>query len=510
MKWGLLEVQIAVLGWTVSTRVAIAAQLPRWGSASEKLGATPISGEPFASRGPSDVFMDWGYTSQRTASQWGSTSDPDVYDVRAYGAVGDGVTDDSPAFAVAMAAGATAGGVLVVPPGVYLIAKTLTPPPSLSILGSGWSACLLWAHDDDLIVWDKPSPRLSVADLAIVSVGTPKSPNSTALRFGNDANSGAQRVEIDHVLVYGQPGGPIPNTTVTAVAGGSAFDLGAVSDTSTVRDCILWFFGSGTGIKIGRGSEIRIEGGRVIGGNKHTGRTIPDAIAGAVGIHVTGNNGGVHVMGTDVIGLGIGMLLEDASGQGSNREIFITQATFDSDGVGLLVRDNSYVSIAGCWAASSDVAQIWLGPTAHGALLSVTGGTIFNGGAYFSLPAPSSPCAIVGGCNGLLVEAGTFLLTGVAVRNNHGVGVAIHGTPSTYPSFFSVTGCQIFANGAAFDVTGGAFSITGNVVHGNFNDSHVTVVHGSEPSPVIANNVGFQPAIRRLRAVRTVPSGTAV
>lgn len=80
--------------------------------------------------------------------------------------------------------------------------------------------------------------------------------NTTLCSFGNDANSGAQRVEIDHVLVYGQPGGPIPNTTVTAVAGGSAFDLGAVSDTSTVRDCILWFFGSGTGIKIGRGSEV--------------------------------------------------------------------------------------------------------------------------------------------------------------------------------------------------------------------------------------------------------------
>ena len=99
--------------------------------------------------------------------------------------------------------------------------------------------------------------------------------------------------------------------------------------------------------------------------------------------------------------------------------------------MGLLVRDNSYVSIAGCWAASSDVAQIWLGPTAHGALLSVSGGTIFNGGAYFSLPAPRSPCAIVGGCNGLLVDAGTFLLTGVAVRNNHGTGVAVRGTEAS-------------------------------------------------------------------------------
>jgi hypothetical protein len=75
-------------------------------------------------------------------------------------------------------------------------------------------------------------------------------------RFGVGPGTGAQRVVIDRVLVFGDGGAPIPNTTLTGVPGGSAIDLGPVSDTSTVRDTVLWFFGIGTGIKIGRGSEV--------------------------------------------------------------------------------------------------------------------------------------------------------------------------------------------------------------------------------------------------------------
>jgi hypothetical protein len=37
----------------------------------------------------------------------------------------------------------------------------------------------------------------------------------------------------------------------------------------------------------------------------------------------------------DVIALATGILLDSSNGQGSNREIFITHATMDSDGIGL-------------------------------------------------------------------------------------------------------------------------------------------------------------------------------
>eukprot|EP00037_Helgoeca_nana_P015739 m.147450 g.147450 ORF g.147450 m.147450 type:complete len:544 (+) comp23148_c1_seq1:21-1652(+) len=440
---------------------------------------------------------DWAYTATRRQPRTGLTvgvdgADPDIFDVRTFGAVGDSIADDTHAFEAALTAGAS-GGVLYTPPGTYRISSVLAVPSALSVQGSGWDSILLWTEDADLLVWATPAQWISVVDIAITSVGKPKSANSTALRFGVGPGTGAQRVVIDRVLVFGDGGAPIPNTTLTGVPGGSAIDLGPVSDTSTVRDTVLWFFGIGTGIKIGRGSEVRIEGGRVIGANKHGATTVDDAISGPIGIHVTGNNGGVHVDGTDVIGLGIGLLLDTSNGQGSNREIFVTHATFDSDGVGLLVRDASYVSIAGCWAASSDFAQIWLAPTAFGAILSVAGGTIFNGGAYYSLPDPSSPCPLSTGCNGLLVEAGSFMLTGVAVRNNHGAGVAVRqSSKEVYVSHFAITGCQLKHNGAAFVIDGAAFAITGNVLYGNYNDSHVAAVKGvDEPAPVVANNVGL-------------------
>jgi polygalacturonase len=70
---------------------------------------------------------DWGYTSSSASARIASANprnsgstgrlasrsaggDPGVFDVRAFGAVGDGQTDDTPAFLAALAAAATAGG----------------------------------------------------------------------------------------------------------------------------------------------------------------------------------------------------------------------------------------------------------------------------------------------------------------------------------------------------------------------------------------------------------------
>ncbi|CAF1566327.1 unnamed protein product, partial [Adineta ricciae] len=81
------------------------------------------------------------------------------------------------------------------------------------------------------------------------------------------------------------------------------------------------------------------------------------------------------------IALGTGILIANSSGVGSNREIFISHATIDSNGRGLVIRDNSYVSIIGIWAASSTIDQVFVDENTT-AVLSISGGTIFNGGVY--------------------------------------------------------------------------------------------------------------------------------
>jgi hypothetical protein len=52
--------------------------------------------------------------------------------------------------------------------------------------------------------------------------------------------------------------------------------------------------------------------------------------------------------------------IDSSNGKGSNREIFINQATLDSNYIGLAVYDDAYVDIDGIWAASSDHDQIWV------------------------------------------------------------------------------------------------------------------------------------------------------
>ena len=147
------------------------------------------------------------------------------------------------------------------------------------------------------------------------------------------------------------------------------------------------------------------------------------------------------------------------------------------DARGLEVWDNSYVDISGCWAASSDHDNIWVSPGSHDALVVVSGGTIFNGGAL-------GGNASRGECNGITVNAGSFALNGVAIRWNKGVGVWTPGTAKN----FVINGNQIFSNGRGALLGGEAHVVTGNVFSDNLEDSDL----GKGDNVVVANNI-FNP-----------------
>ena len=69
------------------------------------------------------------------APQAAPATAPSSVDVRAYGAKGDGVADDTEAFRAAMAAVAAKGGVVSVPVGDYLIKTHLDVPPGVTLEG---------------------------------------------------------------------------------------------------------------------------------------------------------------------------------------------------------------------------------------------------------------------------------------------------------------------------------------------------------------------------------------
>mmetsp|Transcript_46632 Transcript_46632/g.120284 ORF Transcript_46632/g.120284 Transcript_46632/m.120284 type:complete len:438 (-) Transcript_46632:92-1405(-) len=405
----------------------------------------------------------------------------DPFSVLEYGATGDGSTDDTVSVQKTIdACAAAGGGVVEFPAGSFLISGSLQFPDSPPILTRGYGSVsvILWSFDGDLFTWTCPSYSVQVVSLAVGSVTVQKSPSSFALRVGTQPGCGAQKSLFREVSLYGA--GAIPGTSTQTLLAGSGFDLGSVSDTTTIQDCLLWFV-RGTGIRIGRGSEVRILGGRIIGplpGDASRVSMYNDSI----GVHVTGNNGGVHISNTDLISHGIGMLLDSSNGQGSNREIFLSQATLDSNGVGLQIEDNSYVSINGIWSASADVAQVWMRSSAANALLVVNGGTIFNGGVYGG--GDPYTCNFEGSaCNGIVIDAGTFVLTGVAIRNNKGVGVLVN---SGAVSNYQITGCNVFGNSKAVSLQGKGYSCTSNIFHGNLDTGNFG---DKEGGAIVSNNV---------------------
>ncbi|MBV9471025.1 MAG: right-handed parallel beta-helix repeat-containing protein, partial [Abitibacteriaceae bacterium] len=216
-----------------------------------------------------------------------------------------------------------------------------------------------------------------------------------------------------------------------------------VADTTTLESCVMWRIG-GTGLRVARGSEVRVIGGRITG----DGSLRPENI----GIHLMGDNGGVHVVTTDLIGLHTSMKIGEP-GHTSNREVFITHATFDSSVHGLWQSDNAYTSIAGCWAASCDEEQILLDRDCAGAILSIAGGTIFNGGAY------GRP----GAHHGLVVRAGRFTLSGTNIRYNKGTGILLDNGARDY----TITGCRIHNNGVGASLRGENLIVSNNLFAAN-------------------------------------------
>ncbi len=276
--------------------------------------------------------------------------------------------------------------------------------------------------------------EITIRDLMITSSILSKSLDKFAIYTVNLVRS-----HIEHVIINSN------DTRNNPVSSGIA--MKGVADTNTIRDVIMWEI-QGTGIEIGYGSEIRILAGRIIG--------LALRFDQSIGIHCTGNNGGVHIENTDIIALAQGILIENKNGYGSNREIFINQATIDSNGQGLIIRDNSYVSIVGIWAASSTIDQVFVDYNTS-ALLSISGGTIFNGGVYECLNSSNS-------CNGMTIHSGSFILNGVEIRNNHGKGIWV-----TNPSVkqFQITSSRIFQNGQGLYLNASSFILSTNLCDSN-------------------------------------------
>jgi len=388
--------------------------------------------------------------------------------VKDFGAVGDGVADDTSAIQAAVNwAQSAANREIHFPAGRYNVSSTITVTPTfpgfLSFKGAGRATTIVHAVVGPLFQFNGTMDYLTVSDLRILS-STAKSNKLHAGFYFPDGNTHSDFVNVTY------------DSDSNATMGASFYycEQDKTNDTVSFVNCIA--ICRTCCYQIGAGSSIFWHGGRCIGQWPTVNGT---------GILFTGGNGGCWMWATDTIQLEYGVRVQRLTAT-SNREIFAVHAAFDSCRINFSQEDQSYVSILGCWAASAKDYGIQFAGESDAAIMTISGGTVFNSGGG----------AVGGGASiGLRYNGrGALFCNGVVFRNN--LGRAIY-CENDLPSVYGVIeNCQFRDNGANGDYQ---VYLTGNKV---FRNNYLNVA-ASGASAVqrditgrsrlrISNNIGFQ------------------
>ncbi|HVX42611.1 MAG TPA: glycosyl hydrolase family 28-related protein [Mycobacteriales bacterium] len=401
------------------------------------------------------------------------------YDVRDFGAQGDGATDDTAAIQAAIAAAADAGGgIVLLPAGTYAIGGTLQIRSSnIGIQGVGMASQLMaTAADGDMIYAGRDESGPAVQNVFF---------EHFAMRASAPKTSGAaifcefaERFRIHDVKAA-------PQEVASNLYDGFVFryyDTCVISAVSiTAAHTGLMFYGRpdqsyGAGLWLNGGS-------RVLGCE--------------TGVHIAGSSGGIAFEDVDIIGNDTNVRL-DTSGSGTiNREIFFDQCWIDSAGhtgveimggaVAVLHFNNTWVASSGLKTQGHpDGSNIHAHPDSIGNPVSVIvdGCRIFNANG-----------------SGLIAESGAWTITGCDVEfngkgTNGGYGILLTGR--------SVSDVIISANnirnngwpvdadprplGEGVHIESGvdAYVVTGNIIRGN---GTAQLVDRGGPDKVVRDNL---------------------
>lgn len=106
-----------------------------------------------------------GNVNRRT---WGDM----IYNVRTYGAKGDGIADDSAAVASAIEAMPDDGGVLKFPPGTYFLGTTITINKTITIEGSGYSSVITGTASPLITTDQNVAHKFMMRDIKVVTTAS--------------------------------------------------------------------------------------------------------------------------------------------------------------------------------------------------------------------------------------------------------------------------------------------------------------------------------------------------
>lgn len=173
-----------------------------------------------------------------------------LYNVKDYGAHGDGVTDDTTAIqaAITAAGSATYGGVVSVKPGVYLLTASLTVPANVAIVGFGNRLSLLKRAGAYGSVISVANDNVTLQDFAIDGGLSSFATNANhGVSVQNSNNFRARRIHLTNwqnsaILCQGTPAQTYRDNVIedcTCDGGGAANNgfLIVNLDESGIRSC---------------------------------------------------------------------------------------------------------------------------------------------------------------------------------------------------------------------------------------------------------------------------------
>lgn len=149
-----------------------------------------------------------------------------IYNVKnpAYGAVGDGTTDDGVAVAAAIAAAnAAGGGIIFFPKGTYLFTAVLSLPATVSLVGCGSSASALLAHTG------------APGGLFVSGAGAHAPQLIAGLRIGNNVSSTNIPIAISNNARVKVVGCEIGDSNST----GQAVTISGATAEAVFEDCVI-------------------------------------------------------------------------------------------------------------------------------------------------------------------------------------------------------------------------------------------------------------------------------
>lgn len=390
--------------------------------------------------------------------------------VKDFGAVGDGVTDDTAKIQSAIVA--AYGKELYFPPGTYKITSSLTVLNSLTLTGEKGKATIsqVTLNANYITVGDGTGPtkancfRTVIRGLTFVpSSGSPVPTNNSAIFLNN-----VSYIDVEDCVFFGQSGG------VNKLWNG----ITVVSSISPmIRNCTFAFLAN---------SAVALSG---VSGNPTTNVRLDfleiSECAGDA-IFFGGFAGGATINFPIMYSNHAWCVNFAASGEGNN---FVIQPDFeiDNNSDGILVSQGNVIQIIGGWIGAGTVGRTWLQTNAG------TGDVVANGVAVFGLKCSLSgvncsviDCSITGdnatNTTAITVVGSDTQITGCKIRQFITSGIAFSGNPPRC----MVSNVMFGAVGPS-EITGQNFSasllppiITGCQSTASYNLTAATSIHLSQ------------------------------